>query len=291
LHVTSKVRKSCGAEIARADAMSEVNGLWIGPRLSPLERACVQSFLSKGHTFNLYVYEDVLNVPSGCALRDAGSIVARSHVFTHSSGPGTGSLAGFSDLFRYKLLYEQGGWWTDLDVFCLSPLLPELPIVIGRQDAQLINGAILKFPPQHPAMQRAYEECLAKGPSIDWAEIGPVLLTQFVEHGHIVTDVLPTTTFYPLHFSQFWAAFDPRRTAHAAQLMQSSTCLHLWNEMIRRNGIDKNVLPPEGSLLRNFYEWTIGTAEFTQEYRLATNCPADSLALELIERAQNSPPP
>jgi hypothetical protein len=261
--------------------MNEVSGLWIGPRLSPLERACVQSFLVKGHAFNLYVYEAVENVPNGCTLRDAETIVPSAQIFKHSSGPGTGSLAGFSDLFRYKLLYEHGGWWTDLDVFCLSPSLPMLPIVIGRQDSQLINGAILKFPPRHPAMQRAYEECVAKGPSIDWAEIGPVLLTQFVEQGHIVADVLPTTSFYPLHFSQFWAVFDPRRTAHAAQVMQSSTCLHFWNEMIRRHGIDKHVLPPAGSLLRKFYESTIGTDEFTQEYRLAANCPRDSLGLEV----------
>jgi hypothetical protein len=265
--------------------MTEVNGLWIGAQLSPLERACVQSFLSRGHRFNLYVYDDVTNVPHGCALRDAATLVARSQIFAHACGPGAGSLAGFSDLFRYKLLYEHGGWWTDLDVFCLSEALPDLPIVIGRQDARLINGAVLRFPPQHPAMQDAYRECVAKGNGIDWAEIGPELLTRYVAEHRIVTEVLPASVFYPLHFTQFWAMFDPRRTAHAAEMMKSSACLHLWNEMIRRHGIDKTVLPPAGSLLRNLYEWTIGSGDFTHEYRLSATCPRDSLALELIARA------
>jgi hypothetical protein len=265
--------------------MSEVNGLWIGPELSPLERACVQSFLAKGHGFNLYVYDDVANVPSECTLLDAATLVPRTQIFAHASGPGRGSLAGFSDLFRYKLLYELGGWWSDLDVFCLSESLPDEPIVIGRQDARLINGAILQFPARHPSMGDAYRECVAKGASIEWAEIGPELLTRYVAEQRIVASVLPASVFYPLHFTQFWAAFDPRRTAHAAEVMQASTCLHLWNEMIRRHGIDKRVLPPQGSLLRNFYEWTIGADGFTHEYRLAPTSPRDSLALEIFARS------
>jgi len=264
--------------------MSEVNGLWIGPRLSALERACVQSFLAKGHRFNLYVYDPVENVPAGCTLLDAASIVPRSEIFEHVTGPGRGSLGGFSDMFRYKLLYERGGWWADLDVFCLTETLPDLPIVIGRQDAALINGAMLRFPPRHSAMSEAHQESLAKGRSIAWAEIGPELLTRYVADGKIATAVLPEAVFYPLHFTQFWAVFDPRRTAHAADKMRGSACLHLWNEMIRRHGFDKNVLPPDGSLLRNLYEWTIGTDAFSAEYRLAPNCPADSLALELVPR-------
>lgn len=264
--------------------MSELNGLWIGPRLSPLERACIQSFLAKGHRFNLYVYDSVENVPAGCTLLDATSLIPKDAVFAHVNGPAAGSLAGFSDRFRYKLLYEMGGWWCDLDVFCLSSALPDLPIVIGRQDSHLINGALLRFPPRHEAMNLAERESQAKGASIAWAEIGPELLTRYERERKFVTDVLPESAFYPLHFTQFWAVFDPRRTAHAAETIRGSACVHLWNEMIRRGGIDKNVLPPHGSLLRNFYEWTIGTDGFSSEYRLAANCPTNSLALEQVSR-------
>jgi hypothetical protein len=265
--------------------MSDVNGLWIGARLSPLEKACVQSFLAKGHRFNLYVYDEVDNVPAGCELLDAAAIIPQSAVFKHDGGPGIGSLAGFSDMFRYKLLYEFGGWWTDLDVFCLTESLPDLPIVIGRQDERLINGALLRFPLHHIAMDDAYRESVAKGQSIAWAEIGPELLTRYVAEGRILADVLPQRALYPLHFTQFWAVFDPRRTAHAAETIRGSACLHLWNEMIRRQALDKDVLPPHGSLLRNLYEWTIGTDDFSDEYHLAANCPPNSLALEIAPRS------
>jgi len=264
--------------------MSEINGLWIGTRLSPLERACVQSFIAKGHRFNLYAYEAIDNVPTGCTLLDAANIVPPSAIFEQGAGAGQGSLAGFSDLFRYRLLYERGGWWADLDMFCLTESLPDSPLVIGRQDARLINGAMLRFPHAHDAMHAAYRECIERGPSIKWAEIGPELLTRYVTEGRIDTAVLPESAFYPLHFTQFWSVLDPRRTAHAAAKIRDSACVHLWNEMIRRNGIDKNVLPPVGSLLRNFYDWTIGTDGFEFEYSLAPSCPCDSLVLELAPR-------
>jgi hypothetical protein len=55
--------------------MTVVNGLWIGARLSALERPCVESFLHKGHEFHLYCYESVAGVPVGCTVRDASSIL------------------------------------------------------------------------------------------------------------------------------------------------------------------------------------------------------------------------
>ena len=115
--------------------MSDVNGLWIGPRLSPLERACVQSFLAKGHRFNLFAYDTVANVPDACTVLDAATLVPRSHVFAHSSGPGEGSLAGFSDLFRYKLLYEHGGWLWIVIVGSVFPLLALVRFLSASQNA------------------------------------------------------------------------------------------------------------------------------------------------------------
>ena len=41
-------------------------------------------------------------------------------VFLYKRGEGAGGVAGFSDLFRFQLLHEYGGWWVDTDVICLS---------------------------------------------------------------------------------------------------------------------------------------------------------------------------
>jgi hypothetical protein len=264
--------------------MTVINGLWIGERLSPLERACAQSFLQNGYEFHLYVYDTVANVPDGCVLRDAAEIISADEIFVHQSGVAKGSLATFSNLFRFELLLARGGWWMDMDMYCLTAGLPDDGIVIGRQDPQLINDAVLRFPAGHALLRTAATEARAKGIDADWTEIGPALLTRLLESDPLADAVFPAPVFYPIHFSQFWIVLDPRRTAYALERIRGAACLHFWNEMWRRANLDKNILPPEGSLLRGLYEATIGTAGFTREYVLAPNCPDDLLQLRVIER-------
>ena len=51
--------------------MKEVQSLWVGPKLSILEVLCIKSFQKVGHTFILYTYEKVKNVPKGTIIKDA----------------------------------------------------------------------------------------------------------------------------------------------------------------------------------------------------------------------------
>ena len=99
-----------------------VQGLWVGTHLSPIEINCIQSYINQGHDFHLYSYNDFDNLPEGTILQDANSIIPENQIFRYKSGPGKGSLAAFADLFRYHLLSEQGGWWTDMDFLCMNPL-------------------------------------------------------------------------------------------------------------------------------------------------------------------------
>lgn len=106
-----------------------VNGLWIGDKLSPLELLTLHSFIEHGHTFHLWIYEDLDSIlPKGVVVKDANEIIPYAAVFRKKNadphiGIGKGSFgAPFSDFFRYKLLYEIGGWWVDMDVLCLQEL-------------------------------------------------------------------------------------------------------------------------------------------------------------------------
>src|SRR5262249_6951691 len=86
--------------------------LWIGPRLSALERLSLTSFLHHGHDVHLYTYESVEGVPDGVRSFDAREILSEDRIFRHGRGAGrdvVGSLGAFSDLFRFKLLRERGG--------------------------------------------------------------------------------------------------------------------------------------------------------------------------------------
>lgn len=102
-----------------SDGLPVIQSLWIGESLSVMEQLSITSFLSNGHEFHLYAYDDVKNVPEGTVLKDASEIISPDKIFKYKDHD---SYAGFANLFRYTLLLERGQWWVDTDVVCLSPL-------------------------------------------------------------------------------------------------------------------------------------------------------------------------
>jgi hypothetical protein len=131
-----------------------VHGLWIGTRLSLMEQLTLRSFVACGHHFVLWLYEPLEHdVPPGVEVCDAAKIVPRERVFCYKAGPRPGSYAGFSDLFRYKLLYDCGGWWTDLDVACLKPLDFDQWYAFHPHAELGLVGSVLKAPPRSELMR------------------------------------------------------------------------------------------------------------------------------------------
>jgi hypothetical protein len=138
-----------------------VHGLWIGAKLSKLELLTIHSFVDQGHDFNLWSYSEIQNpLPATVNVRDAAEILPVDCVFRRSTadyevGVGSGSCAGFSDLFRYKLLYEHGGYWVDMDVTCLRPLdFPE-PYVFRSHRLGAV-GNVMKCPRGSRLMELTY---------------------------------------------------------------------------------------------------------------------------------------
>lgn len=102
---------------------SIIQSLWIGDSLSLMEQLTIKSFIDNGHIFHLYSYsKHIENLPNQAILKDANDIIPECEVYTYDGNGDCrkGSLGcGFTDLFRYKLIYEKGGWYVDLDVTCL----------------------------------------------------------------------------------------------------------------------------------------------------------------------------
>ncbi|MDD2637011.1 MAG: glycosyltransferase [Bacteroidales bacterium] len=144
-----------------------VNALWIGNILSPTELLTIKSFIDNGHDFVLWAYDEIeTDLPQGAILKDANEIFPRTNVFCYKYpnqfGHGKGSYAGFSDIFRYKLLYLKGGWWTDMDVTCLKPLDFEDEYVFRTHHSLPMVGNIMKCPPNSKLMQKCFEEAVKK---------------------------------------------------------------------------------------------------------------------------------
>jgi hypothetical protein len=95
------------------------NSFWYGGRLSPLEWACLASFVDRGHKMRLFSY-DQIDVPRGVVLEDASGIVEKNRLFTVN-----GSVSAFSDIFRYEFILKHGEWWIDTDVYCLREDIPD----------------------------------------------------------------------------------------------------------------------------------------------------------------------
>lgn len=158
-----------------------VQGLWIGDRLSRFEHNSIKSYLKQGYHYELYTYWPVANVPEGVWVRDAREIIPESEIFTFG-----GAITPFSDLFRYKLLYDHGGVWTDCDIICTRPFhlatigQPEPYIFVTERT--ILKGAFnscIKKPPYtcklrkvlnsfimapkgSPVMKAMYDRCLAE---------------------------------------------------------------------------------------------------------------------------------
>lgn len=154
-----------------------VHGLWIGnPNLGPLEKLTIYSFLDMGAEFILWHYEPIrTKLPKEIVLRDAREMVSEDKIFRYPKdmilGFGGGSYAGFSDVFRYKVLYEYGGWWTDLDVACLKPISEITDPYWFRFHGSLsVVGNIMKVPPKSELMQKSFERAVIEhnGQQKDW---------------------------------------------------------------------------------------------------------------------------
>ncbi len=216
-----------------------VHGMWVGAELSKLELLSIKSFLSQGHQFWLWTYSDIQTpLPEGTERKDARRILPEAAVFRYrygnQFGHGKGSLAGFSDIFRYKLLYEYGGWWTDMDVTCLRPLDFDMPYVFRSHDVFPVVGNLMKCPKGSPLMWDCFEQAtdLVTSDNMDWLLPIRILNEQIQQQGLsiYIRDISNADRWEIVHF---YATFPAKPPA-------SYYVLHWMNEEWRAKGLDKN---------------------------------------------------
>jgi hypothetical protein len=223
--------------------------LWVEGRLSRLERLSLASFLACGHPVDLYTYGLDNDPPPGVRVLDAGNILPRSKCFRDKTTEGYGSLATFSNLFRFTLLYEHGGIWCDADTVCLKPLsfAEGMPMFFSSEHAMeqahgksrilaKTNCGAIKVPPRHQVM----EICLEKYHRLDldkkqWGEAGPGVVRSAVEEAEATQYVLRPEIFCPVPWWETTSLL-----FGAATIAPHAYAIHFWNEIFRRNFFDKD---------------------------------------------------
>ena len=138
----------------------ELFTLWIG-NLNPISRLCIKSWIKLGYKPIIYV--DLDNYDS--ELNDENIILKN---YKDVMDGETSAILPFSDLFRYKRLYQLGGTWIDSDMFLLKKLPLDEIIISSERCCQ--KGAfkklveytpaiqVLRFPPFDPLLK----ECILK---------------------------------------------------------------------------------------------------------------------------------
>lgn len=240
----------------------KVQTFWNG-RLSPYEVLCLKSFTSAGHEVDLYTYGLEGSYPQGVHVLDAAAVLppkeyrTETKVFEGHPGP-------FSDHFRYKLLYELGGWWVDTDVILLG-VLPESELYFAYQDEEWINNAVMFFPPRH----RVMGECLERTKrlrrrSVVWGSTGPYLLTDVLDAKGLLGSASGRHECYPLGHDEIWDVMSWERCEDVRQKVDWSRFLHLWNAVLVGSGFDKFSEPPEGCWLREQTDRLLSPEDWAQ---------------------------
>ncbi|WP_313240651.1 glycosyltransferase [Sphingobacterium multivorum] len=218
-----------------------IQSLWIGDKLSNLERLCILSHLKNGHEFHLYTYSNVKDLPIGTVSKDANEIISESHIFMDSSN----SVASFSDLFRYKLLFDKGGWWVDMDIICLKYYDFDDEYCFATENGSMVdhkigvNNCVIKSPAKAEYLKEileiVYAELKVKN-NIKWGRFGPELITQILKTYDSKEYIKSVGTFCPINWYELDSIFDdcnytPDENVYA---------IHLWGHLWNSKKFDKN---------------------------------------------------
>lgn len=234
-----------------------MTSLWVGEELPVMAQLCIKSFLAHGHSFQLFTYKRYDKLPQGVLIRDAREILPAELIFRDSHG----SYAPFSDWFRMKFLAEEGGFWVDMDVVCLSEEAPAAPLWFCREQAHVVAVGGLRFPAHHPiptalallaedparhapwdspAELRLKDDWRRNVPSMEqrrrqvpWGFCGPSGMTRAVNHYGLFTQAAPPSHFYPIPWTRWRDCFNGCVHLSGPEL-SNAWAIHLWGEMLRR---------------------------------------------------------
>ena len=243
--------------------------LWVRGRLSTMERLSIASFLHHGHPVRLFSYEDVADLPAGALLENAAHIVPEKEIFTNPGAIGHGGLSIFANFFRYRLLLARGGIWAECDLVCIKPFGFAQTMahffgserMINPSDASVnpavwIQNCIIQAPPGSPIIARALriaeQADLLNGP---WGSTGPRAVHAAVEELNAMNFVMSPDVFCPFGWWQV-----PEFITPAIRLIpETAHAIHLYNEIWRRNFIDKDARYDPLSLYERLKRQYLGT--------------------------------
>ena len=226
-----------------------IQSLWIGTKLSSIEQLSIKSFLDNGHEYHLYTYNPIKYIPEGTIIKHANEILPENEIFTYKSG----SYSAFANYFRFMLLYKKGGYWVDTDLICIAKFDFNQDIIIASEptkyyNKKLITSFLIKLPQNSNIakrgieIQKEHKIKILKG-EIKWCS-GNKTVIQLVNEFKLDKYIVPWITFCSCSWQDTESLinkdFKTRGYNDITKLPKDLYGIHLWNEVWRRNNIDKN---------------------------------------------------
>lgn len=217
-----------------------------------MQELSIASFLRTGHDYHLFSYDTPENVPPGTTVRDARDILPPDSVFFYRDGFGKGSYSAFSNLFRYQLLFDHGGWWVDTDVICLKPLDDSGDYVLASEhnDDFTVNATtcVIRSPKGAPYLDYCVQVCReVNKDNVRWGEIGPDLFDRAVQQFGLQRHMSPVAAFNPINW---FAVGDLLAPNFDLARVAGSYAVHLYHQMWKHEGLD-----PEAAPADSLYGW------------------------------------
>lgn len=225
----------------------EFKSFWSGPRLTALANSCLHSFAARNFRFALYTYEAVADVPGFVTLREAHDILPKSEMFSSHGG-----VEHFSDLFRYALLKEIGGWWVDTDVLCNTAEVPDCEIVFSGEEESIFSVGQLKFPENHPVLTDLLDLVRKTDIGAGWGSTGPVAFTEVIRRHQMERWNWPRNDLYPISWCEVPKLLLPEYHDEITERTVDAKFIHLYGAMLRAMGFTQ-VRPLHGSYLDRIY--------------------------------------
>ena len=222
-----------------------VNMLWVSGDLSRLARLSLASFLRHGFRVTLWSYEPEAHAMTGAFVRDAAEIVPEG-------GGDDASYAYLSSLFRYRVLADLGGVWSDMDVLAMTDLpdIAAAPLVASEkrrpfryieptatsESLTQVTNCFMANP--NPSVgdlwHRAADAVSALDPDErSWVNVGPHLLSRLMlddpNHG---VQILEPEVVDPVAWWNVPAYFLEERDPPASPFM------HMYASIWAKRGVD-----------------------------------------------------
>jgi len=145
--------------------MESINLFWDNQKLKKLNYLCLLTLLENKNKVNVYTYNPNLFKDikiDNLTILNANEIIDEKEKFYYK-GNNTcayNCVVGFSDLFRYMVLFKNGGWYFDFDTIMFKPFPEELinqHTVIRPHFGYTYASNISKFKKNDPILLELYK--------------------------------------------------------------------------------------------------------------------------------------